>query len=177
MEKQPDYLVLVNGEHRLPDGFEDTIELVRADTAEGKQYRIEKRTYEAFLRLRQDLLENDGLQIELISVYRTVATQQEIWEYDEKKYGLEYTRRFVAVPGHSEHHTGFGIDVSIVVDGKVVHGMENLQNIDHLFQRVQKRRECSQATISSPLRAQPSRELHSPISTRFYAVRRVQPSP
>ena len=139
MEKQPDYLVLVNGEHRLPDGFEDTIELVRADTAEGKQYRIEKRTYEAFLRLRQDLLENDGLQIELISVYRTVATQQEIWEYDEKKYGLEYTRRFVAVPGHSEHHTGFGIDVSIVVDGKVVHGMENLQNIDHLFQRVQKK--------------------------------------
>ena len=137
MEKKPDYMVLVNGENRLPENFEDTIELVMAENMEGVCYPIEKKTYEAFLRLRQDMLENEGMQIELVSVYRTVATQERIWELDEKKYGLEYTKKFVAVPGHSEHHTGLAIDVSIVVDGKLVHGMPNLSAIDHLYQFVQ----------------------------------------
>ena len=137
MEKKPDYMVLVNGENCLPENFEDTIELVMAENMEGVCYPIEKKTYEAFLRLREDLLENEGMQIELVSVYRTVATQEKIWELDEKKYGLEYTKKFVAVPGHSEHHTGFAIDVSIVVDGKLVHGMPNLSAIDHLYQLVQ----------------------------------------
>ena len=139
MEKKPDYMVLVNGENRLPENFEDTIELVMAENMEGVRYPIEKKTYEAFLRLRQDMLENEGMQIELVSVYRTVATQERIWELDEKKYGLEYTKKFVAVPGHSEHHTGFAIDVSIVVDGKLVHGMPNLSAIDHLYQFVQQK--------------------------------------
>lgn len=134
-----DYLILVNAENRLPDNFEDTIELVEAVNAENDTYKIEKKTYEAFLRLREDILENDGMQIELVSVYRTVEKQQWIFDYDVKKYGLEYAKRFVALPGCSEHHTGFGIDVSIVVDGKVVHGMPNLQAIDHLFQVVQKK--------------------------------------
>ena len=137
MEKKPDYMVLVNGENRLPENFEDTIELVMAENMEGVRYPIEKKTYEAFLRLRQDMLENEGMQIELVSVYRTVATQQEIWESDERKHGLEYTKKYVAVPGHSEHHTGFAIDVSIVVDGKLVHGVPNLLKIDPLFQPVQ----------------------------------------
>ncbi len=137
MEKKPDYLILVNGENRLPENFEDAIQLVMAENVEGACYPIEKKTYEAFLRLQEDLLKNEGMQIVLVDGYRTVEKQQKIWEHDEKVYGLEYTKKFVAVPGHSEHHTGLAIDVSIVVDGKVVHGMPNLQKIDHLYQFVQ----------------------------------------
>ena len=137
MEKKPDYMVLVNGENRLPENFEDTIELVMAKNMEGVCYPIEKKTYEAFLRLRQDMLENEGMQIELVSVYRTVATQEKIWESGKRKDGLEYTKKYVAIPGHSEHHTGFAIDVSIVVDGKLVHGMPNLLKIDPLYGPVQ----------------------------------------
>ena len=132
-----DYLILVNAENPLPKGFADTIELVEAVNAENDTYKIEKKTYDAFLRLKEDIWENEGMQIELVSVYRTVEKQQWIFDYDVKKYGLEYARKFVALPGCSEHHTGFGIDVSIVVDGKVVHGMPNLQAIDHLFRVVQ----------------------------------------
>ena len=132
-----DYLILVNAENPLPKNFEETIELVETVNAENDTYKIEKKTYEAFLRLKEDIWENDGMQIELVSVYRTVERQQWIFDYDVKKYGLEYAKKFVAIPGCSEHHTGLGIDVSIVVDGKVVHGMPNLQAIDHLFQVVQ----------------------------------------
>lgn len=137
--KNPDYMILINGEHGLPENFEDTIELVLAENVEGATYRIEKKTYEAFLRLREDMLENDGMQLELVSVYRTVERQRVIYDEDVKKFGIEHTKKYVAMPGHSEHHTGFGIDVSIVVDGKVVHGMSNLLTIDHLFQIVHKK--------------------------------------
>ena len=73
--KKPDYLVLVNEYNRMPENFEETIELISVENAVGDRYQIEKKTYEAFLRLRQDLLENDGIHTELISVYRTIAQQ------------------------------------------------------------------------------------------------------
>ena len=130
---------MVNGENRLPENFEDTIELVMAENMEGVRYPIEKKTYEAFLRLRQDMLENEGMQIELVSVYRTVATQERIWELDEKKYGLEYTKRFVAVPGHSEHHTGFALDVGFMLDGHLSHKNADLFSYEDMYQVVHKK--------------------------------------
>ena len=45
--KQPDYMVLINEENRLPDNFEDTIELVTAENIVGKKFEIEKKAYEA----------------------------------------------------------------------------------------------------------------------------------
>ena len=83
------------------------------------------------------MLKNDGLQIELISVYRTIPQQQDTWNNYLEKFGLEHTKKYVAVPGHSEHHTGMAIDVSIVVDGKIVRGAKNLLEIDRLFKPIQ----------------------------------------
>ena len=53
--KQPDYLVLVNEEHRLPLDFEQTVELVTVENAVGDRFPVEKKTYEAFLRMKEDL--------------------------------------------------------------------------------------------------------------------------
>ncbi len=138
-EKKTDYLVLVNEDNRLPDGFEDTIELVSVENAVGDQYQIEKKTYEAFLRLREDLLKNDGIQTELISIYRTVKQQQETFERYLNQFGLEYANKYVAKPGHSEHHTGIAIDVGIMLDGKLLRTIEDMLSVDHLFQTVQKK--------------------------------------
>jgi D-alanyl-D-alanine carboxypeptidase len=38
------------------------------------------------------------VDIELDSVYRSVAKQQEIWDEFEEKYGDEYTKTYVATP-------------------------------------------------------------------------------
>ena len=122
----PDYMILINGENRLPDGFEKTVEIIDVENCAGEKYKIEKKTYEAFLRLRQDLLENDGIQTELISVYRTVPQQEKIFADYTEKHGIEYARTYAALPGHSEHHTGFAIDVCVAKDGKVIHGIANL---------------------------------------------------
>ena len=137
--KKTDYMILINGENRLPEGFENTIELVDMENAVGEKYQVEKKAYEAFLQAREDLLKNDGIQIELISVYRTVAQQEVIFENYTNKFGLEYAKTYAAVPGHSEHHTGFALDVGILQEGKLSHLIADLLAVDDLFQIVQAR--------------------------------------
>ncbi len=131
--KNPDYLVLVNEDNRLPDGFEDTVEIIPVQNAVGDQYEIEKKTYEAFLRLRDDLLENDGIQAELISVYRTIPEQEATFNRYVENFGMEYARTYAALPGHSEHHTGFAIDVGVMIEGKLIRTIEGMLELDHLF--------------------------------------------
>ena len=53
-EKRPDYLVMVNLDNRLPDGFEDSFELISVKNEVGAEFRIEKKTYDAFLRLQKE---------------------------------------------------------------------------------------------------------------------------
>lgn len=135
--KKPDYLVLVNEDNRLPENFQETIEIITVKNAAGDEYGIEKKTYEAFLRLRDDLLENDGIQAELISVYRTIPQQEATFNRYVEKFGMEYARKYAALPGHSEHHTGLAIDVGVMIDGKLIRTIEGMLELDHLFVTMQ----------------------------------------
>ena len=134
-----DYMVLVNPEHRLPEGFADTAEIIDAENCVGEKCKIERKTYEAFLRLREDMMENDGLQIELLSVYRTLEKQEEIFERYTRMYGPEYAKTYVSVPGHSEHHTGLAIDVGFYLDGVVDHANATLFSLVEQYAAVHKK--------------------------------------
>ncbi len=112
-----DYLVLVNKQNKLPDNWEDVVELEESVNRWDETYQVEKKALEAFTALQKDLLENDGIVIELDSTYRSVKRQQEIWDEFEAERGLEYAQKYVAVPGYSEHHTGLAIDICIEKDG------------------------------------------------------------
>ncbi len=48
----------------------------------------------------------------LTSGYRDTAEQQTIWDRNLAQSGEEYTKMYVAEPGHSEHHTGLAADLS-----------------------------------------------------------------
>jgi len=52
----------------------------------------------------------------LYSGHRTLADQQRIWDSNMASYGEEYTKTYVAVPGHSEHHTGYACDLGFYTD-------------------------------------------------------------
>ena len=134
-----DYLVLVNGDHALPVDYQETVELLTAENCEGKCYGVEKKTYEAFLRLREDLLRNHGIQAELISGHRTIEAQINSFNNYLNKFGLEYANKYVAKPGHSEHHTGLAIDVGILREGRVYFTIEDLLSVDDLFQIIHKK--------------------------------------
>lgn len=138
-EKKPDYLVLINGENRMPDGFEDSVERIAVTNGVGEQHQIEKKTYEAFLLLQKDLLEHDGIHTELTSVYRSVEQQRKAFDKYLNLRGLEYTLKYVAKPAHSEHHTGLAIDVGIVVNGKLHRSVEDCLAVEELFRHVHKK--------------------------------------
>lgn len=133
----PDYMILINSEHKIPEGFLDTVELVEVENPEGSRFCVEKKTYEAFLKLQADIRENHGLEIALLNSYRTLEAQQKAFDHYFYKFGLAYAEKYAARPGHSEHHTGFAIDVSFLRDGKLTHGAQELLELDDLFRIVQ----------------------------------------
>ncbi|MGI6007902.1 MAG: D-alanyl-D-alanine carboxypeptidase family protein [Ruminococcus sp.] len=59
--------------------------------------------------------------ITAVSGFRTQREQEEIWETSLKENGRGFTRRYVALPGHSEHQTGLAVDLA-----------ENRQPIDEI---------------------------------------------
>ena len=73
--------------------------------------------FDALERMVIDLEEDTGSHDLLItSGHRTVAEQQEVWDYYLNQNGEEYTNAYVAKPGYSEHNTGLACDVSFYTD-------------------------------------------------------------
>lgn len=48
-----------------------------------------------------------------VSGYRSQEEQQRIWDDSLRENGVEFTKKYVAVPGHSEHQTGLAIDLGL----------------------------------------------------------------
>ena len=71
------YLVLVNKENKIPDNWETEVQLVNIVSVEGKITKLERETLDKFYELRQAAKEA-GLEIEINSAYRSVASQEEI---------------------------------------------------------------------------------------------------
>ena len=64
--------------------------------------------------LNQLMVEIDGWeQIVPVSGWRSLQEQKQIWADSLAENGLEFTEKYVAVPGHSEHQTGLAIDLGL----------------------------------------------------------------
>ena len=133
------YLVLVNKVEKLPDNYESIVQLITVKNSFGREFQIEKETYQHFVKLRDDLLKNEGIQIELDSIYRSVARQKEIVAEFTEKYGEDYVKKYVAVPGFSEHHTGLAVDICLVVDGKIIDDNDEMIAQKEIFSKIHKK--------------------------------------
>lgn len=71
-ESKINYMVLVNKQNKLPDDWEANVELVDAKNKYGDEYKVEKKAYEKFLEMQEELAK-EGIIIELDSVTRSVA--------------------------------------------------------------------------------------------------------
>lgn len=132
------YLTLVNKTHALPDDWLNRVELIEADNDIGYSAVVERVTLEHFLELREDLLK-DGIDIELDSVYRSVESQQELWDRFAAEKGEDYCLQYVAPPGYSEHHTGLAIDVCLVKDGVIIDENEDMIAEKEIFAEIHSR--------------------------------------
>ena len=130
-----DYLVLVNKQNKLPDDWEEKVEIITVKDAWGDDIKVEKQAYEKYLELKS-ALEQEQVYIELDSCYRSVAAQQELWDRWTREKGIDYVRTYVAVPGYSEHHTGLVLDICIKVDGELVYENEDMIAQREIFAKI-----------------------------------------
>ena len=135
-----DYLVLVNKKTKLPDDWEEKVELVKTKNAWDEDIQVEKEAFEQYKKLKKDL-EKEKVYIELDSVYRSVKAQQDLWNEwsaDPEK-GPDYVKKFVAVPGYSEHHTGLALDICIRKNGELVYDNDEMIAETEIFAKIHKK--------------------------------------
>ena len=123
-------LILVNPSHPLPDkkkmdrltfldssfschgqSASDGEEIcATAESDRAGSVAMESQAAEMLLEVMMQL--NAGDRILPVSGYRTLQEQQMIYADSLRENGAEYTSRYVAIPGCSEHQTGLAIDLA-----------------------------------------------------------------
>ena len=138
-----DYLILVNKQNKIPDDYESKVDLINVTNflREETTHQIERKTYEYYSQLKQKLYDEHNITIELDSVYRRVAAQQEIWDEFVQERGEEYAKQYVAVPGYSEHHTGLAVDICLKINGTVVDDNDDMIAQKEIFAKIHEKLE------------------------------------
>lgn len=119
-KREVDTLVLVNYENKLTKGF--YIDLVEFDGYQVSRVLVDD------LNNMYDQALKDGVKIYINNAYRSVESQEKIFNSRVNKYmknkmskrdAVALTKKSVQVPGYSEHHTGLAIDFSKLGDYQV----------------------------------------------------------
>ena len=102
-------LILVNAKHPyLSDLPRQELAPVHAQTPE---IMLNDRVVKILSCLMQKLHGWD--HIKAVSGWRSMEEQIEIYENSLQENGREFTEKYVALPGHSEHQTGLAIDLAL----------------------------------------------------------------
>ena len=126
------YLIVINKQNPIENSYYEEVEWVECKDIRGDNIKVEKKTYEAYLELKE-YLEKINIVVELDSAYRTVEEQQKIIDDYTIKYGEDYTRKYVAPIRTSEHHTGLALDLGLVINGKICFEPEDLFDNNDTF--------------------------------------------
>lgn len=118
-----DYLIVVDEDHPYVfDGLYNVAlqkDIVYMADYDNVARPIEEATQVAFTQMMEDLQENYGIEIGLVSAYRDETEQELVCEgyyTDLPKGKLEFTDE--VGPGYSEHHTGLLVTFAIKKGGK-----------------------------------------------------------
>lgn len=108
-----DYLMLIDKFNSVPDGYENKI---RLSEIQGRQLESQACRQCSMMLERA---KEEGVDINIISAYRTKDYQQMLWDQSvgekmEEGYSKEQaeiqTGKTLAKPGHSEHNAGLAVD-------------------------------------------------------------------
>lgn len=102
--------VIVNKARPLPSDFspDDLVELPDELTVGSQQVR--ERAAEATEEMFK-AAEDDGVELQVVSSYRSYEYQQRIYDSYLDQFGVDNTDAMSARPGYSEHQTGLAMDV------------------------------------------------------------------
>lgn len=101
-------LILVNPQY--PYQTADTDDLIPV-TEQNAEIQVSRGAATLLCELMRKI--NGWNKIVPVSGWRSLQEQQTIWNNSLTENGMEFTKKFVAVPGHSEHQTGLAIDLAL----------------------------------------------------------------
>ncbi|MCM3749223.1 D-alanyl-D-alanine carboxypeptidase family protein [Paenibacillus pasadenensis] len=107
------HLILINQTNGMKDSPASEELGALSQHAGIKQWSEGMQLEESCLRQFTALLKASGGidEVVAVSAYRTQQEQEQIYAGSLAENGPEYTARYVALPGHSEHQSGLAIDV------------------------------------------------------------------
>ncbi len=106
-------LVLVNKYYKLKSDYvpKDLVSIpLTYSYGESGSKQVTKDTYEAFIKMWNASHEN-GFYLMVSSAYRSYESQEETFNTYKKQKGEEYALEIAALPGYSEHQTGYALDI------------------------------------------------------------------
>ncbi|MGB3297557.1 MAG: M15 family metallopeptidase [Phormidesmis sp.] len=100
----------------LPYAEDDPARLAEIEPFEREGYRrteqLDAEAAQAFTNM-QTVARSQGIELMAISGYRTIADQKELFASQIERKGSEAAAaEYSAPPGHSEHHTGYALDIA-----------------------------------------------------------------
>ena len=124
-------LVLVNADHKMPDGTDDGV-------VEQYDITLDKRALDAYGQMYQ-AASQDGITLWISSGYRSPTLQAQLYQQEidnnlakgmTENEAVEAADRAVQKPGYSEHNTGLAMDFNTVNDyGFVLRYPEDKEDI------------------------------------------------
>ena len=109
------YEVLINKENKISEDFYKNYELIEVLNIENQNIKIEKLTYESYLKLKE-LLKTENIELGILNSFRDFDEQIKILKEYIDFYGEEGAYKLAAIPGTSEHHLGLAIDITVKKD-------------------------------------------------------------
>lgn len=108
------YLVIVSKNEPLTpekeNWFKNNFDYVPYTDEDG-QSCMEAETYKAYLKLVEIMKKKYHIDVDSHSAWRSVETQQKVFDELTEEYSLTWAQEHVAKPGTSEHHTGLAFDL------------------------------------------------------------------
>jgi len=107
------YQILINKDNPLSEKLNFNLVEIESDYKKG--IFLEEKTYEQFLKLKEEALKYN-YKIDVMSGYRSHEYQEKLFNEITKKKGFAYANTHVAKPNTSEHESGLAIDFCIYKD-------------------------------------------------------------
>lgn len=105
--------------------------LVVPNVASNKEIKVTDEVAE-YLEGMFEAAKNDGINLIVVSGYRSYGYQKLLFDESARINGLEHAKKYVAVPGYSEHHTGLAVDVISETYTMLDEGFENTKEFTWL---------------------------------------------
>lgn len=130
---------LVNKENALESDYEPD-DLVIPNVKNGRSYKLYVR--ECIVNDLETMFNDakkEGMDLYLVSGYRSSEFQEKIYQNSLIHNGKEHTEKYIAKPNHSEHQTGLAVDISLKsINYKLIEEFKNTKEGEWLKENAYK---------------------------------------